>query len=353
MDYILALETSCDETGIALVTRTRGGRLRLVKNLVASQIPLHAKAGGVIPPLAAREHVRALEPLWRKLWAAPSVKPQDVIAIAVTTGPGLVPALVIGIAAAQTLAHVWRLPLLPIHHLEGHIAAAWLHTADWQPIPVRLPVLSLVVSGGHTELILSPRPPIFRTLGSARDDAAGEAFDKIARLLHLPYPGGPALARLARRGNPRAITFPRPMLRSSSLDFSFAGLKTAVARYLARHSRVKRANLAASFQQAVIETLVGKTRQALDKFPANSLIVAGGVAANTLLRQRLSALPLPVIIPPPELCTDNAAMIAAAAWWHLRRFPKRRMNFPPSPAALQPFSRLPLEDFLARAYPRC
>ncbi len=311
---ILAIETSCDETGAAVVEDGQ----RILSNVVASQAALHARFGGVFPEVASRQHVRTLYPVVQQALREAALRLAEVDALAVTRGPGLPGSLTVGVNFAKGLALATGLPLLGVHHLEAHIYAAWLRYEGQanRPEP-EFPLIALIVSGGHTELVLMEGHLRYRRLGGTRDDAAGEAFDKVARLLGLTYPGGPAIQKAAEQGDPRAFAFPRPRL-PNTWDFSFSGLKTAVLRevrrWQAKNKPLPVADLAASFQAAVVDVLVEKSLAAVREFRARSLIVAGGVAANRLLRSRIQReSPVPVHIPPLSLCTDNAAMVAAAA----------------------------------------
>lgn len=311
MVRILAIETSCDETAVAIVADGR----KVLANLVASQIDIHAPFGGVVPEIASRQHLLTLNPLLRQALDEASLDWSQIQAIAVTNGPGLVGALLIGVSTAKALAWALEKPLLAVNHMAGHIYANMLDG------PVPFPLVCLVVSGGHTELILMKGDLDFQILGQTRDDAAGEAFDKVARVIGLPYPGGPAIDRLAYLGN-AALDFPQTMLEPGSLDFSFSGLKTAVMNYV--HNSIQRgeqppvADIAASFQKAVVAVLVEKTERAIDRNRPAALMLAGGVAANSHLRKAMEELAtrkrIPLRAPPLELCTDNAAMIGAAAW---------------------------------------
>ena len=298
---ILGIETSCDETGIAVVADGR----RIVAGEVASQIAVHAAFGGVVPEIASRQHTECISQLTQAVLADANV---ELHAVAATIGPGLMGSLLVGVSFAKALALSWYLPFVPVHHLEGHLFSAFLSDA-----PPEFPFLALIVSGGHTCLIFCSRPHHYEQLGTTRDDAIGESFDKVARLLDLPYPGGPSIQKAAEAGNPHAVAFPRPMCgRDDGLDFSYSGLKTAVL-YELRDRGGEVADIAASFQAAAVDILMIKTRQALQSTRAQRLVVAGGVAANRLLRERLAAeLDVPVHIPPLSLCVDNGAMIAAA-----------------------------------------
>lgn len=304
---VLGIETSCDETGVALYDPERG----LVAQALHSQVDLHAVYGGVVPEIASRDHIRRLLPLVRQVLAEAQVERPD--AVAYTAGPGLVGALMVGAGLANGLAMGWQCPLIPVHHMEGHIMALMLE--DDAP---EYPFIALLVSGGHTMLVDVRGHGHYRILGSTLDDAAGEAFDKTAKLLGLGYPGGPALARLAEEGNESAFALPRPMLGKPGADFSFSGLKTAVMLLVRRCEEQEtltaaRADIAASFQRAVVDTLVGRTLQAAAAVDAGRIVVAGGVGANRLLRSELTQrFGGRVYFPRLELCTDNGAMIAVA-----------------------------------------
>jgi len=315
MTRILALESSCDETAAAVVEDGK----RILSHVVASQAELHAPFGGVFPEVASRQHIRAFYPVVEQALREAKLRLAEVDALAVTRGPGLPGSLLVGVNFAKGLALATELPLVGVHHLEAHIYAAWLHFPSDQPRPEpEFPLVALIVSGGHTELVFMEDHLRYQRLGGTRDDAAGEAFDKVARLLGLSYPGGPAIQKAAAQGgNPRAFHFPRAWLRGT-WDFSFSGLKTAVSREVRRLKNTGRplpvADLAASFQEAVVDVLVEKTLAAVREFNARSLLVTGGVSANVLLRIRMmKESPVPVHIPPLDLCTDNAAMVAAAA----------------------------------------
>jgi len=322
MARILGIETSCDETAASVV---EDGKL-IISNVVASQIELHRRYGGVFPEMASRQHVLAIVPVIQEALEKAGVKGEELDAIAVTHGPGLAGSLLVGVNAAKALAWAWKLPLLGINHLEGHIYANWLLVGEDSAPPEVFPLLCLVVSGGHTSLFLMNGHGRYRELGRTLDDAAGEAFDKVGRLLGLPYPGGPAIEKAAEWGDPTAFKLPRAWLRGT-YNFSFSGLKTAVLR-LTEKPEVKKAirtrsplfkDLAASFQEAVVDVLVEKTRRAAEEYGVKGVLLAGGVAANTALRRRMrDRLPCPLSCPPPYLCTDNAAMIAAAGYYHLR-----------------------------------
>ncbi len=298
---ILALETSCDETAAAVVT----GDGRILANIVASQAELHARFGGVVPEVASRRHLELVVPVLREALGQAGTDLAEADGVAVTQGPGLVGALLVGLSAAKALAWANRLPLIPVNHLHGHVASLYL-----QPEPVEPPFLCLLASGGHTLLVDVPEHGAFRPLGTTLDDAAGEAFDKGARLLGLGYPGGAEIDRLAREGDPEAFDF--PVARVPGLDFSFSGVKTALlyeVRRLGGQAEARRRDLAASYQRAIVRALTARTVEAAERAGAEQIAVVGGVAANSELR---AALP-DATAPPLALCTDNAAMIASGA----------------------------------------
>ncbi|MGH8278762.1 MAG: tRNA (adenosine(37)-N6)-threonylcarbamoyltransferase complex transferase subunit TsaD [Gammaproteobacteria bacterium] len=306
---VLGIETSCDETGVAVYDGTLG----LLSHALFSQVKLHAEYGGVVPELASRDHVRKLLPMVRKALAEARSGPSDVDGVAYTAGPGLLGALLVGACFARALAFAWKVPAVGIHHMEGHLLAPMLE----KPTP-EFPFVALLVSGGHSLLVDVRGVGQYRTLGESLDDAAGEAFDKVAKLLHLPYPGGPALAKLAEQGVPGRFQFPRPMTHRPGLDMSFSGLKTAVltAQKHAPDDPQTRADLARGFEEAVVDTLVIKCERALQQTGHRRLVVAGGVGANRRLRARLKErvqqLGGEVFYPRIEFCTDNGAMIAYA-----------------------------------------
>jgi N6-L-threonylcarbamoyladenine synthase len=348
LSLILAIETSCDETAAAVV---RDGRT-VVSNVISSQVDLHRQYGGIVPEVASREHVRNVIPVLREALAPLTDPAAELDAIAVTHGPGLAGSLLVGVNVAKALALAWDRPLLAVHHLESHLYANWLVSQEEQ-LP-HYPCVCLVISGGHTSLILIEDHSKYRQLGQTLDDAAGEAFDKAARILGLGYPGGPAIEQAARRGQPGHHKLPRAWLRGTH-DFSFSGLKTALYR-LAQEERRRdaslyygkdrgtqdlppgevprlsragefpplgsqvAADLAAAFQEAVVEILVRKTAEAANAYGALEVLLAGGVAANARLREEMALrLSVPLRMPPPALCTDNAAMVGAAAHYHLLR----------------------------------
>lgn len=314
---ILGIESSCDETAAAVVT---GGRV-IESSVIASQVEMHARFGGVYPEIASREHVKVIEATIEKALEEAHLTLNDMDAIAVTRGPGLAGSLVVGVNFAKALALSANLPIIGVNHLEGHIYSAWLYPYGGKASPEpEFPLLGLLVSGGHTELILMPDHLVYKRLGGTLDDAAGEAFDKVARLLDLPYPGGPSIQKAARNGNSEAFNFPRARLHSK-WDFSFSGLKTAVLRTVEDLKRSGQSlpteDLAASFQAAVVSTLYEKSMAAAKEFNVNEIIVAGGVSANKALRSTFHAQKeFRTHIPSLNLCTDNAAMIAAAGHYH-------------------------------------
>jgi N6-L-threonylcarbamoyladenine synthase len=306
---VLGIETSCDETGVAVCDSERG----LLAHALHSQVDVHVEYGGVVPELASRDHIRKVLPLVREVLRQCNLELDDLDGIAYTAGPGLIGALLVGGSVARSLAYALDIPAVPIHHLEGHLLAPMLET----PRP-DFPFVALLVSGGHTMLVVVRGVGRYETLGETRDDAAGEAFDKTAKLLGLPYPGGAALAALAERGRPGRFDFPRPLLDQPGLDFSFSGLKTAVlyATRSAPDDAQTRADLARGFEDAVVETLAVKALRALEQTGLQRLVVSGGVGANRRLRERLvsegASLGAQVYFPRPEFCTDNGAMIAYA-----------------------------------------
>ena len=316
MVRILGIETSCDETAAAVVV---DGRF-VEANRLATQFEMHREFRGVVPEVAARAHLRAMAPLLEGTLADAGVDWDDLDAIAVTHGPGLVGALLVGLNTAKALAFARKLPLLGINHLEGHVYANWLVEARAAtPAEPRFPLVCLIVSGGHTDLVLMEDHGRYRRLGRTVDDAAGEAFDKVARMLGLPFPGGPPIQRAAEDGDPKRFPFTRAKL-DGPYDFSFSGLKTAVLRTIEGiRGELPVADLAASFQEAVVDTLASKTLRAVEEFGARQVALAGGVAANLPLRRRIEDVSaVPVHVPPVPLCTDNGAMIAAAGFWRFQ-----------------------------------
>jgi N6-L-threonylcarbamoyladenine synthase len=313
---ILGIETSCDETAVAIYDETQG----LLAHTLYSQIALHAQYGGVVPELASRDHVRKLLPLIKEVLHEAKTEPQEITGVAYTSGPGLVGALLVGAATGRSLAWAWRVPAIGVHHMEGHLLAPMLEN----PRP-KFPFLALLVSGGHTQLIEVQAIGQYRLLGESIDDAAGEAFDKVAKLLGLSYPGGPAIARVAQQGKSGRFVFSRPMTQRPGLDFSFSGLKTQVLTAWQAQTvqdEQTRADIALAFEEAVIDTLLIKAQRALQQTGLKTLVIAGGVGANQLLRTRLQQLAIElniqVFYPRPIFCTDNGAMIAYAGYVRLK-----------------------------------
>lgn len=328
---ILGLETSCDETSAAVIADGR----KILSNIISSQVPVHQKFGGVVPEIASRKHIENVIPVVDQALKEAGVTLSDISAIGVTYGPGLVGALLVGVAAAKALSFAASIPLIGVNHLEGHIFANFLEHPEIVP-----PFTALVVSGGHTSLVHVKDYNDLTLLGQTRDDAAGEAFDKVARVLNLPYPGGPHIDRLSKDGNPEAINFPRALTNRDSFEFSFSGLKSAVLNHInnaeQRGDNVNHNDLAASFQAAVVDVLVSKTIHAARNCGVERIVLAGGVAANSHLKERLQAEcrkeGLILNYPPPILCTDNAAMIACRAYYQYQagEYASLRLNAVPS-----------------------
>ncbi|OPY59200.1 MAG: tRNA N6-adenosine threonylcarbamoyltransferase [Pelotomaculum sp. PtaU1.Bin035] len=315
---ILAIETSCDDTSAAVVVDGS----EILSNIVSSQVDVHSRFGGVVPEVASRKHLELINYVVSESLAAAGIVYKDLDAVAVTYGPGLVGALLVGVSAAKAISYGLDLPLVGVNHLEGHIYANFLIEPG-----IAFPLICLVVSGGHTDLVLIKKHGSYQVVGSTRDDAAGEAFDKVARAMGLGYPGGPLIDRLSREGDPGAINLPRAYLEEGSFDFSFSGLKSAVINYMHRAAQrgaeINKADLAAGFQKAVTDVLIDKTIDAAVETGVSSILMAGGVAANTSLRagmiEKATKESCRVIYPPPVLCTDNAAMIASAAYFKYLR----------------------------------
>jgi N6-L-threonylcarbamoyladenine synthase len=330
---VLGIETSCDETAAALVM----GGYDVVSSAVSTQIDLHAQFGGVVPEIASRAHLDLLNPMVAQAIVEAGVPETRIDAVACTVGPGLIGALLVGVSAAKALALTWRVPFIGVNHMEAHLYAAFLEDPT-----LEFPLVVMLVSGGHTMLIEMQGHGEYRLLGQTIDDAAGEAFDKVARFLGLGYPGGPAIDREATQGDPTAVNFPRAML-NDGLDFSFSGLKTSVVNYVRKHPDVGTADVAASFQTAVVDVLVTKARRAAEHVGAKGLVLGGGVAANSMLRERFLTVCADTgirgFLPSRAMCTDNAAMIAAAGWHRLRSdgptslsmgaLPNLRLSFQP------------------------
>ena len=318
---ILGIETSCDETGVAIYDEEKG----LIANQLHTQIALHADYGGVVPELASRDHIRKLAPLLQAALQEANLTAKDIDGVAYTSGPGLVGALLVGSTVARSLAYAWNIPAIGVHHMEGHLLAPML-----EENPPHFPFVALLVSGGHTQLVRVDGVGRYELLGESIDDAAGEAFDKTAKLLGLDYPGGAALARLASNGTPNRFAFPRPMTDRPGLDFSFSGLKTFAANTLHQVMQEERelteqskADIAYAFQEAVVDTLAIKCKRALKQTGLKRLVIAGGVSANKQLRQTLAELMQQlggeVFYPQPQFCTDNGAMIAYAGFLRLKQ----------------------------------
>ncbi|MBV9866856.1 MAG: tRNA (adenosine(37)-N6)-threonylcarbamoyltransferase complex transferase subunit TsaD [Abitibacteriaceae bacterium] len=325
----LGIETSCDETSVALLR----DEADILVNLIASQVDAHQLFGGVVPEIASRKHLEVLNPLLAQLQKETAIQWQDIDLVAVTHGPGLVGALLVGVAAAKGLSYAYRIPCQPVNHIEGHIASNFLARPD-----LKFPMLCLVVSGGHSDLILMRDHGVYERLGKTRDDAVGEAFDKVARALGLPLPGGPWLEKTAREGDPRAFEF-TPANLEPSLDFSYSGLKTAAAQAMQKSVKVQNeqggesrvADIAASFQRSAIRQLRRNVERALERYPVATFGLCGGVAANGALREELKqaaeAAGVDFVVPDKVLCTDNAAMIAAAGYYRFLARPEAQQHF--------------------------
>ncbi len=323
---ILGIESSCDETGAALITgQKKSEKVKLLSNVVASSLPLHADSGGIIPENAAREQIKFIIPVIKEAIKNAGVNISEIDAIAVTHGPGLIGSLLMGVETAKTLSYVWNKPLIPTNHLYGHIYANFIDSDNETNVEkIIFPAVGLIVSGGHTDLILINNQHKIKWLGGTRDDAAGEAMDKIGRLLGLPYPGGPHIEKAALSGNPNRFNFPKPLIGSPDFDFSFSGLKTAVLRETQKIENLDEqtiSDICASFQKTVVDILVKKTIKAAQEHGAKSILLGGGVAANSKLRGQLQSSiisresSIGFFVPPKNLCTDNGAMIASAAFY--------------------------------------
>ena len=341
-DVVLGIETSCDETAAAVVERAQLVR----SSVVSSQVERHAPFGGVVPEIAGRAHVEQMVPVIAEALVSAGAEGADLDAVAATTGPGLAGSLLIGVSAAKALARVWDVPVVSVNHLEAHLYASFLEEPD-----LELPLVVLLVSGGHTMLVLMEDHCRYRLLGSTLDDAAGEAFDKVARYLGLGYPGGPAIDELAVEGDPSAFAYPRSMVQENPstlpddrrFAFSFSGLKTAVVNHVRNEPGAPTADVAASFQEAVVDALVTKARWAVEATGAKGMCLGGGVAANSRLRERFldtcGDLGVRAFLPSRAMCTDNAAMVAAAGWWRLSLF-----GSSPLDTGADPNQGLPLVD---------
>ncbi|MCL4418815.1 tRNA (adenosine(37)-N6)-threonylcarbamoyltransferase complex transferase subunit TsaD [Patescibacteria group bacterium] len=344
---ILGIETSCDETAAAVVEKkSTDENVRLLSNVVVSSLPLHAKTGGIIPETAAREQIKYVIPVINEaIEQCNNLTIDDIDAIAVTIGPGLIGSLLVGVETAKTLAFIWQKPIIPVNHLFGHIYANFVcedsklnPAMAGQKSKIEFPAIALVVSGGHTDLVLMKDDKKLRWLGGTRDDAAGEAFDKIGRLLKLPYPGGPAIEGAALGGNPRAFHFPRPMIDSNDFDFSFSGLKASVFREVKTIKQLSDktiSDISASVQEAIVDVLVFKTLKAAQEYKVKSILLGGGVAANQKLRSELKSSiinhksSIKFFVPSKSLCTDNAAMIATAAFFNYKEVPWQNLTANP------------------------
>jgi len=331
-DVILGIETSCDETAAAVVERASDVK----SNVVSSQVEIHARYGGVVPEVASRAHVETIMPVVEEALSGSGISSAGIDAVAATHGPGLVGALLVGVSAAKAMALVWDVPFVAVNHLEAHLYAAFLEEPD-----LEMPLVIVLVSGGHTMLILMEGHLQYRVLGTTVDDAAGEAFDKVARFMDLGYPGGPVIDRLSADGDPDAIAFPRAML-NDGWNFSFSGIKTSVVNHVRKNPGVAVEDVAASFQEAVADVLVTKARRAAREHGAKGLCLAGGVAANSRLREMMAAAAaadgLRAFLPSRAMCTDNAAMVAAAGWWRLRADGPSRLDVGADPSLRLPGS---------------
>ncbi|WPL19130.1 t(6)A37 threonylcarbamoyladenosine biosynthesis protein [Thiorhodovibrio winogradskyi] len=333
---VLGIETSCDETGVAIY----GDDIGLAAHAVYSQTDIHAEYGGVVPELASRDHIRKTLPLIHQVLDEAGLGADAIDGLAYTAGPGLIGALLVGSALGRSLAWAWGVPAIGVHHMEGHLLAPLIPTGLESPAPA-FPFVALLVSGGHTQLVEVQAVGRYRLLGESVDDAAGEAFDKTAKILGLPYPGGPALAKLAERGDPGRYRFPRPMTDRPGIDFSFSGLKTFALNTLGQlrtsgeDSTQGRADIARAFEDAVVDTLVIKCRRALQQTGLRRIVLAGGVSANRRLRARMTeameAIGGQAFYPPLALCTDNGAMIAYAGWYRLSAGQREPLAFRPRP----------------------
>ena len=354
---ILGIETSCDETSVALIKgNKKNENVQLLSNIIASSLLLHAKSGGIIPEIAAREQIKYIIPVFEKALEESKLQKENIDAVAVTVGPGLIGSLLVGVETAKTISYIWKKPIIPVNHLIGHIYANFISKINNSKLIINnsavpeFPAIALIVSGGHTDLILMERHGRIKWLGGTRDDAAGEAFDKIGRLLNLPYPGGPHIERLAKDIKKDLYSFPRPLIESDDFDFSFSGLKTAVFREITAIKNLGNktiANISYSTQEAIFEVIVKKTLMAAQKYNAKSVLLGGGVAANNELRARFEfeirnlstqmrdpatagKLEISFFVPEKRLCTDNAAMIATAAFYNYKSIPWQQIEANPA-----------------------
>lgn len=339
---ILGIETSCDETSAAVISGHKDTEdITLLSNYVASSMEIHAKTGGIIPEVAAREQIKYIIPTIDQALQEAHIERvrgiPDIDALAVTVGPGLIGSLLVGIETAKTLSFLWEKPIIPVNHLIGHIYANWIYPKE----KITLPSLALIVSGGHTDIVIIHSHKKIQWISGTRDDAAGEAFDKIGRLLKLPYPAGPVIEKLANNGNPDSFFFPRPLMQEDTLDFSFSGLKTAVYRVVQSLEQKNAVNtqtvadIAYATQDAIVSVLIAKTMKAAQQFSISSIVLSGGVAANNTLVTRLREeilqrkLPASLVVPPKNLCTDNGAMIATAAIFQNNPIPWQEITAQP------------------------
>lgn len=344
---ILGIETSCDETSVAVI-EGKNSQVILKSNVIASSLSIHAGTGGIIPENAAREQIKFIIPVINEALKKAELEIEDIDALAITYGPGLIGSLLVGVETIKTIAFVLDKPIIPINHMIGHVYANWLIAkskeqrakpyaiSNKQYADIEFPAIALVVSGGHTDLLLMKGHGDFTLLGGTRDDAAGEAFDKIARLIGLPYPGGPEIEKAAKKGDPKRFRFPRPLIGSGDFDFSFSGLKTAVLRETQTINELDTqtvSDLALATQDAIIDVLIKKTVKAAQKHSAKSILLSGGVAANQSLRDVFSVLSskfsVKLFVPQKFLCTDNAAMIAAAAFYNYNPVPWKNVTADP------------------------
>lgn len=326
---ILGIETSCDETSASVIEAVKNDKkVNLLSNVISSSLKMHSQTGGIIPEVAAREQVKYIIPVIKKALEAVKNPEKEIDAIAVTIGPGLIGSLLVGVETARTFSYVWKKPLIPVNHLFGHIYANWIKSEN--NLDIKFPVIALIVSGGHTDLVLIKNHKDIKWLGGTRDDAAGEALDKTGRLLNLPYPGGPQIEKMANTVRKDIYNFPRPIINSADFDFSFSGLKTAVLRETEKTGAENLSvndvkNLSYSIQEAIFEVLIKKTIKAAKKYKAKSIVLGGGVAANQTLKKRFKSeiknlkLQTLLFVPSKRLCTDNAAMIAAAGFYNYKR----------------------------------
>ncbi len=328
---ILGIETSCDETGVSIINASsRQEKVEVLSNVLSSSLPIHSTTGGIIPENAAREQLKYMIPTLEQALKKANLTLEKIDSVAVTYGPGLIGSLLVGVETAKTLSFTKSLPVVPVNHLIGHVYANFIKTeSNGEPI---FPAIGLVVSGGHTDLILIKEHGKIKWIGGTRDDAAGEAMDKIGRLLQLPYPGGPHIEKAALSGRPGKFNFPRPMIGSADFDFSFSGLKAAVYREVnsLKLSPQDISDISLEVEESIVDVLIVKTLKAASKYDAKSILLGGGVSANQKLRETLTnKSPVPVIIPPKIFCTDNGAMIAAAAFYNYKEIPWNKIDANP------------------------